>query len=261
MWKTSNCISQGIQGRCPVFKRSPSLTDQVKSHLRQRIVNAEFNAGRIPSETSLAHELKVSRNTIRDALSKLETEGIIFRKQGAGTFVNKAVLLIKTRLEDIVPYEAMIKEHGYRPSVKLDSIDEKSADLQLSTHLPLKPGERVLVVKKLFLADDKPVILNLTYIPTNLIKRPYTHNDLRAPIYQFLPQYCQQELAYYVSDVVPVIALPWLADTLELPQQNMALLSFEEIGHNQDNKAIIMACSYFRDDLLRLRLIRRQNVN
>ena len=86
-----------------MFKRSPSLVQQVKAHLRQRIVEAEFESGRIPPEAILASELGVSRNTIRDALSQLETEGVIFRKQGAGTFVNQAGLLVKTRLEEIIP--------------------------------------------------------------------------------------------------------------------------------------------------------------
>jgi GntR family transcriptional regulator len=46
-------------------------------------LNAEFEEGRIPSETDLAVELGVSRTTIRDALSRLELEGTIIRKQGA----------------------------------------------------------------------------------------------------------------------------------------------------------------------------------
>ena len=54
------------------------------------------------------------------------------------------------------------------------------------------------------------------------------------------------------------MASPWLADRLDLPRQKTALLSFEEIGFNQDHSPIIKATSYFRDDVLRLRLIRRQ---
>ena len=102
-----------------MFKRGPSLTEQVKSHLKHRITNAEFETGRIPSEANLASELGVSRNTVRDALSRLEMEGIIFRKQGAGTFVNKTNLLVKTRLEEVIPYDILIREYGHTPSVQL----------------------------------------------------------------------------------------------------------------------------------------------
>ena len=77
--------------------RSPSLTDQVKAHLKDRIVSGDFDEGKIPSENELAAELGVSRTTVRVALSRLEQEGAIYRKQGAGTFVNEPGLQIKSR--------------------------------------------------------------------------------------------------------------------------------------------------------------------
>ena len=243
-----------------MLKRYPSLTEQVKIHLKQRIINAEFE-GRMPSETDLAHELHVSRNTVRDALSRLEMEGVIFRKQGAGTFVNETTLLVKTRLEEILPYETLIQEHGYTPSIHLVSVDDPITDANIAADLLLKPNEPLLMIQKLFFADKQPVILNTTYIPIILIQQPYIAADLQAPIYEFLPRFCQQMLAYYLSDIVPLVATPSLTARLNLPDKKMALLSLEEIGHNQDKMPIIKAKSYFRDDLLRLRLIRRQSIN
>ncbi len=240
-----------------MFKRNPSLAEQVKSHLKRRILNAEFGAGRIPPENELADELGVSRNTVRDALSRLEMEGFISRRQGAGTFVNETVVLVKSRLEEIVPYEVMIREHGFTPTVRLIGVDEEPASLEIADCLNSTPGESLLVVAKLFLADDRPVIFSLTYIPPKIIKHPYTREDIGRPVYHFIPQFCQQEFAYYVSEIVPIIAPDWLADRLELPEKKSTLLSFEEMGYNQDNQPIVKAYSYFRSDVLRLRLIRR----
>ena len=70
-----------------MITRNPSLTDQVKAHIKERIVNDGFENGRIPPETELASDLGVSRTTVRDALSRLEHEGTIYRRQGAGTQV------------------------------------------------------------------------------------------------------------------------------------------------------------------------------
>ncbi|MCL4297716.1 MAG: GntR family transcriptional regulator [Anaerolineae bacterium] len=241
-----------------MLKRSPSLTEQVKSYLKQRIIAAEFEAGRIPSEADLASEMSVSRNTVRDALSRLEMEGFVVRRQGAGTFVNQHGLLVKTRLEEIVPYEILIREHGYEPAVHLLQVEERVADPPLATALNLTPGQPVIAVQKLFLADTQPVIFNHTFLSPHLIKRPYTANDFSEPMYQFLPKFCQQELAYFFSEIVPLIAPSWLVERLELASSPVALLSLQEVGYNQDNEPIIKASSYFRDDLLRLRLIRRQ---
>jgi GntR family transcriptional regulator len=242
-----------------MLKRNPSLTEQVKSHLKQRIIASEFEAGRIPSEADLASELNVSRNTIRDALSRLEMEGFVVRRQGAGTFVNQHGLLVKTRLEEIVPYEILIREHGYKPAIHLLRVEEQPADPNLAATLNLETAEPVLMIQKLFLADDTPVIFNQAHLPLKLIKRPYTLDDFQAPIYQFLPKFCQQALAYSFSEIVPLIAPVWLIDRLALPASPTALLALEEISYNPDNDPILKAYSYFRDDLLRLRLIRRQS--
>ena len=240
-----------------MLKRNPSLTEQVKAHLKQQIINAEFEDDRIPSETQLAEQLNVSRNTIRDALSRLEMEGIIFRRQGAGTFINKATQLVKTRLEAIVPYDTLIEEHGYTASVRLIDVTERTVDQKTAQTLSLPDETKIVSIEKLFLADDSPVIFSMTQLPADLIKKPYTPDDFKAPTFQFLPEFCRQTLAYFLTDIVPLIAPPWLVDRLDLPQPQTALLAFEEVGYNQADEAIITATSYFRDDLLRLRLLRR----
>ncbi|MFQ5575426.1 MAG: GntR family transcriptional regulator [Anaerolineae bacterium] len=241
-----------------MLKRTPSLTEQAKAHIKQRIINAEFDEGRIPSETTLANELGVSRTTVRDALSRLELEGAVFRKQGAGTFVNEAGLQIKSRLEEIWTYEAMLRAHGYSPSNRIIGVQEQPAGSGIAADLDLAPGESLRVVTKLFLADERPVILTVNHIPADIIGHACAGDDFHQPIYRVLAQFCGQHLSYYLSDIVPLQAPPWLAERLELPPHKTTLLSFDEVGYNQDNRPIIKAYSYFRDDLLRLRLIRRE---
>lgn len=241
-----------------MLKRNPSLTEQVKAHIKQRIMSEQFEEGRIPSETTLATELGVSRTTVRDALSRLELEGVIYRKQGAGTFVNEAGLQIKSRLEEIWNYEDMLAAHGYTHSIRIVSVTRSPGNREVTEALGLAPHSMVVEVKKLFLADNRPVILTANHIPADLIVRPYTEANFGLPIYQFLADFCQQHLAYYLSEIVPLMAPPWLAETLHLPEQSPAIVSFDETGFNQDNVPVIKAASYFRDDLLRLRLIRRE---
>jgi DNA-binding GntR family transcriptional regulator len=240
-----------------MIKRAPSLTEQVKALIKQRIFNAEFDEGRIPSETDLANGMGVSRTTIRDALSRLELEGTIIRRQGAGTFINEASLQIHIRLEEIWAYEEMLRAHGYTPSNRIISVNILQATATIAAGLDLEPGASVLEVKKLFLADGTPVIVTSNHIPASLIQNPYSETDFSCPIFEFLSDKCQQELAYYLSEIVPLVAPDWLTTMLHLPQAKSALVSFEEVGYNQDNKPILMTTSYFRDDLLRLRLIRR----
>jgi GntR family transcriptional regulator len=241
-----------------VIARSPSLTEQVMSHLRARILEGEFADGRIPAETELAADLGVSRTTVRDALSRLEHERVIVRKQGAGTFVNAAGLQITSRLEDMWSYEDVLRDHGFTPSVDVLRMDVESADEDTSTSLALQPGAEVIVIEKLFREDAQPVALTINRIPASFVGL-VEKADAGAPIYRFLADHCGRHLAYYLSDIVPVALDPAAAGALGVVE-GTAAISFEEIGFDQDDHPVLSARSYFRDDLLRFRLIRRKTV-
>lgn len=240
-----------------MLKRTPSLTDQAKAHIKQQILDNQFEEDRIPSETDLAESLGVSRTTIRDALSRLENEGVIYRKQGAGTFVNRPGLRIRSRLEEIWSYEAMLEAHGYTPSTRVVDVHTQPANSDMAAELDLSPGDDLLVVEKLFLEDEQPVILARNNIPEHSIEGPFRKEDLKLPVFEFLFRFGKQQLSYYLSEIVPVVASTSVADNLHIPEST-ALISLEEVGYSDENRPILKACSYFRDDLLRLRLIRRR---
>ena len=61
---------------------------QVKEYLLHYIEQAHLQRNdQLPSESSMAEKLGVSRNTLREAYVSLENEGIIVRRHGIGTFV------------------------------------------------------------------------------------------------------------------------------------------------------------------------------
>ena len=245
-----------------MLRRAPSLTDQVKNHIKDMIIRGEFADGRVPPEMELAEALGVSRTTVRDALSRLEMEGAISRRQGAGTFVNDPVLQIRSRLDEIWSYEAMLQAHGFTPSTRvLESRVYVAGDPQLDPSiagtLALDEGEQVLFIIKLFHEDSVPVILAHNYLPLRLTTELYTPADLDRPIYDFLEQLSRHRLAYYLSEIIPVNADATMAAVLQI-NSGAPLLSFDETGYNNDSEPILKAYSYFRDDLLRFRLLRRR---
>ena len=239
-----------------MLKRSPSLTEQAKATIKERILDGRYEDGRIPSESDLATELGVSRTTIRDALSRLEFEGTVYRKQGSGTFVNRPSLQIKSRLEEIWSYEGTLQAHGYTPSVTILGLDKVQPWPALQEALALGPGTEVTALRKLFSEDEEPVIFTENFIPSHIVGEECETAKLRLPIYEFLSVCCQQNLNYYLSEIVPVLADEKLAEILHI-EPATPLITFEEIGYNDENEPIVWARSCFRDDLLRFRFIRR----
>lgn len=241
-----------------MITRNPSLTDQVKAHIKQRIADEAFDDGRIPPETELASDLGVSRTTVRDALTRLEHEGAIYRRQGAGTFVNEHGLQIRSRLEEIWSYGQVLEDHGYEPSVRVLSETVGPPDATTRESLGLASDDDVVTIEKVFLEDDEPVILTINRIPAQLLGDTDYAEDEATPIYEFIERHTERALSYYVSEMVPLALDARIAAKLAVPPGTPAL-SFEEVGFDHANDPIVSATSYFRDDLLRFRLIRRRS--
>ena len=64
------------------------LHKQAEFYLRKLIEQEEFRDGKLlPNEVELSEQLKMSRNTLRQAINTLVNEGLIIRKRGVGTRV------------------------------------------------------------------------------------------------------------------------------------------------------------------------------
>jgi DNA-binding FadR family transcriptional regulator len=60
----------------------------VREHLAQLIASGKYEVGaKLPTERALADQLLVPRGAIRNALAVLESEGLVVRRIGSGTFV------------------------------------------------------------------------------------------------------------------------------------------------------------------------------
>jgi GntR family transcriptional repressor for pyruvate dehydrogenase complex len=70
----------------------PRISDAVASTLERRILEGSLKAGdRLPPERELAAELGVSRPSLREAIQKLASKGLVQSKQGGGTYVTDAL--------------------------------------------------------------------------------------------------------------------------------------------------------------------------
>ena len=80
-----------------------NISDQVYEHLREQLISGVWKQGeKIPSENELAALFGVSRVTIRQALSRLNTLGLLETKLGEGTFVKE--LKPGIYMKEIIPY-------------------------------------------------------------------------------------------------------------------------------------------------------------
>jgi len=73
------------------------ISDVILEQLESMLLQGQFLAGqKLPSERELAERFAVSRPSLREALQKLEAKGLVYRKQGGGTYVKEKLSPLMT---------------------------------------------------------------------------------------------------------------------------------------------------------------------
>lgn len=81
----------------PLPRTHSLIADDIVHHLERLIVTGYLASGTpLPPERALSIELGVSRNALREALTRLETLGLLERRQGSGNRVSRTVPLTAT---------------------------------------------------------------------------------------------------------------------------------------------------------------------
>ncbi len=239
-----------------MLTRNPTLTEQARAHIKELILQGAFGDGRIPAEQDLAAELGVSRTTVRDALTRLENEGVVLRRQGSGTYVNEPGLQIKSRLEEIWSYEEVLRSHGFTPSVRILGITSEEAGKDAAAALEIEADAEVTMIRKLFLADEDPVIYTCNRIPGQYLDTDIAETDTE-PLFTILREHTGRQPAYYLTEIAPVAMPDQAAAALDIDPGTPAIC-FDEVLFDTQSEPVAHARSYFRDDLLRFRVIRRR---
>ena len=78
---------------------SKTLADQVTAALMEKIVSDGFAGSQLPSEQMMAEGFGVSRTVIREAISRLKSEGLIDTRQGRGAFIRTDRLDVPFRID------------------------------------------------------------------------------------------------------------------------------------------------------------------
>ncbi|MFZ2853479.1 MAG: GntR family transcriptional regulator [Rhodocyclaceae bacterium] len=96
--------------------QAPRISDAVAASLESRILEGSLKPGdRLPPERELAIELGVSRPSLREAIQKLASKGMLQSRQGGGTYVTD-------RLESTFfdPWQDMMGAH---PNLREDLLE------------------------------------------------------------------------------------------------------------------------------------------
>lgn len=145
-------------------EKSPiPLYHQLSRILREKIEREEWREGeKIPTEFKLCEEFGLSRGTVAQALRKLESEGLIYRKQGRGTFVRDKKVSLD--LSHFYSFAKDMKIRGQSFYSKIIRMNREIPSKSVQEKLRLEPQDEVFTIERLRFADEVPVILEKIYL-------------------------------------------------------------------------------------------------
>jgi GntR family transcriptional regulator len=163
----------------PLVAHGPTpLYVQLADILREQIVNSGSEEGSaLPSEPDLMETYKVSRTTVRQALTLLTDENIIVKVQGKGSFVQKPA--ISQDLMALQTINEVLTSAGLESETRVLMVDMDAAITPyIQQQLQVKDDETVVCVKRLHLVDDRPIAYALIYLSGKFEWR-FSVEDLR----------------------------------------------------------------------------------
>ncbi len=224
---------------------------QLENLLREKIISGAFAPGdRLPTESELIQQYKVSRITVRQALAALAEEGLIERRQGKGTFVAERRTRRRT-FEGTIHLTGSLDElieMGLDTEVKLLEMNRVEADRHEAELLQIEPGEPVYRLKRLRYREGKPASLIIGYLPAEIGAR-FTREELSSgALLQKLETKFGLRLRDAKQQITAELADPYVANLLET-RVGAPLLSIERTVYTDEGRPIEYVHTLYRSDL------------
>jgi GntR family transcriptional regulator len=236
----------------PLTDRAPGvpLHQQVSRVLRDYIVSSLSPSEAIPTEAELEAHFGVSRATIRRAVDDLVDEGLLARRQGAGTFVLEAKLTYEPA--KLTSWSDTIRALGQAPQTRTLRLQEMPSPAWVSKRLRVPLGAAVVWLWRLRLADDQPISVMVNYLPAarvpGLADRGLRHESL----YDELRQVYRLYPARTEDEVEAQLATDDEAALLDVPPRS-PILEIRRITYLADDTPLEVSVARSRADRYRYR--------
>lgn len=234
-----------------INKNSPlPLYYQLKESILNAVKNKEFDVGeRLPSERELAEYHNISRMTVKKAVDILVDNGYLIRKQGSGTFVTD--YQESYSISPLLSFTKEMEKKGLNYTTKILNFTEIK-DQNIAAKMNLNPEAALLKLERLRLIENKPFLLENTYLAAdnflNLKKDELENNSL----YKIIKDKYNIQLSNAEAEVEAVIFDSNIAGKMQV-KEGMLGLYFEQFSKNENEEIIEYTSAYYRNDNYKFR--------
>ena len=233
------------------FQAAP-LYERIRDALRQAILGGLLQPGdRVPSESELRTRYAASRITVRQALSGLQQEGLIYTLQGKGSFVSRPKAF--QHISALEGFAEHMGQRGYAVHNRLLALRDVLPDADVAAHLGVPEGAQVTEIIRVRFLNRDPVSFEQTWVPT-FVGHQLAQADLHArDIFLILENDCGIALGHADLALDAVAAQGAVAAALQIPDGS-PVLRVERLTHDTAGKPVDYEFLYFKGDAFQYRL-------
>lgn len=223
---------------------STPLHSQAEKLLRELIKKEEYQKGKLlPKEVDLSNELKISRNTLRQAINKLVYEGLLVRKKGYGT--KAAPKGILGRAKNWLSFSQEMKALGIPVQNFELHISWKFPEEEVAKFFELDSNTRVLVIERLRGKENFPFVYFISYFNPEIGLTGY--EDFSQPLYEILKEKLNVIASVSYEEVKAIKTSSFICDKLNITHDEPVLFR-KRFVYDNNKRPIEFNLGYYRGD-------------
>ncbi len=232
-----------------------SRSQQLYEDLGRLIANAKPGE-RLLTEPQLARQLGVSRATLREAMRMFETQGLIQRRQGSGTFVVHPTYIIDTGLEVLESIETLAARIGLQVTMGELRVEQRFPKDEEAKILSLEAGQKVLHVSRITRAEGRPVAFLIDILPEDILQPQDLQPGFTGSVLDLLLKRGDPPLSSSRTEINAVPATAEVARALGI-QRGDVLLRFIAQLFTVSGRVVDFSYSYFLPGYFHFHVVRR----
>ena len=226
---------------------SVSIHIQLQSIIKDMIESGELKEGDVLlPEREICKEQEISRMTVNKAINALVSEGILYRKQGKGTFV--AQKKKKYQFNNVKGFTEVMKSRGIDIKTDIIKFEILNPDDIIMEKLGITDKrENVYKIKRIRYVENEPFGYEIAYIPEKvcggMTKGMLDDNSL----YKILENEYGYKVARVEQIIDPIQVDTKVSEKLQCEKGRLALSS-QRTSYTEDEKIIEYTVTIIRSD-------------
>ena len=245
-------IPQDRRVRLELDREGPTpIYQQIENWIQQQILDGHWPEHyKLNSEVDLAHELDVSRGTVRKAISDLTDEGLLVRIQGRGTFVASNCIEQPLAQSLITFSEDLIsRQISFETRVLEQSVERPNQ--RVASLLSVPPDASVLYLKRVRVVRGMPLILLENHVSIEHCPGIESVDFTNHRLFEALEELHGLTLDWGQRTFEAQVADSALSDALDVADGS-PVMYMEQITYLESGEPVELSDLWFRGDHLRV---------